>query len=230
MRLRLPGGPVFGYQRGMSLFTILLAGDLATTDRLAAQVAGTRVIAADGGMRHARGLGVVPEIWVGDFDSAPEELLEEWQGVERQPYPRAKNATDGEIAVDAALARGATSLVIAGALGGERTDHAVMHLLLALSLTERGIPTLLTSGHEEARALLADPLAINLPKGALFSILPFSALSGLTILGARYPLDMAEIGSGSSRTLSNVAEGPVTITLQSGCAMVIARPADMTGG
>ncbi|MCD2178435.1 thiamine diphosphokinase [Rhizobium sp. C1] len=214
----------------MSLFTILLAGDLAITDRLAAQVAGTRVIAADGGMRHARALGLTPELWVGDFDSAPDALLDQWQGIERQPYPRAKNATDGEIAVDTAIARGATSLVIAGALGGERTDHAVMHLLLALSLTERGIPTLLTTGEEEAQAHLGGQMQIDLPKGALFSILPFSALSGLTIEGARYPLDRAEIDSGSSRTVSNVAEGPVTITLQSGRAMVIARPADMSGG
>lgn len=214
----------------MSLFTILLAGDLAITDRLAAQVAGSRVIAADGGMRHAGALGLTPELWVGDFDSAPQSLLDGWKGVERQPYPRAKNATDGEIAVDAALARGATSLLVAGALGGERTDHAVMHLLLALSLTERGIPILLTTGEEEARAHLGGALSIDLPKGALFSILPFSALSGLTIEGARYPLDRAEIASGSSRTVSNVAEGPVTITLQSGRAMVIARPADMTGG
>ncbi len=214
----------------MSLFTILLAGDLAITDRLATQVAGTRVIAADGGMRHARALGLTPELWVGDFDSAPDALLDQWQGIERQPYPRAKNATDGEIAVDTAIARGATSLVIAGALGGERTDHAVMHLLLALSLTERGTPTLLTTGEEEAQALLGGTLQIDLPKGALFSILPFSALSGLTIEGARYPLDHAEIDAGSSRTVSNVAEGPVTITLQSGRAMVIARPADMSGG
>ena len=214
----------------MSLFTILLAGDLAITERLTAQVAGTRVIAADGGMRHARALGVTPELWVGDFDSAPDALLAEWQGIERQPYPRAKNATDGEIAVDTAIARGATSLVIAGALGGERTDHAVMHLLLALSLTERGIATLLTTGEEEARALLGGQIRIDLPKGALFSILPFSVLSGLTIEGARYPLDRAEIEAGSSRTVSNVAEGPVTITLQSGRAMVIARPADMSGG
>lgn len=214
----------------MSLFTILLAGDLAITDRLAAQVAGTRVIAADGGMRHAAALGLTPELWVGDFDSAPDTLLDQWQGIERQPYPRAKNATDGEIAVDTAIARGATSLVIAGALGGERTDHAVMHLLLALSLTERGIPTLLTTGEEEAQAILGGTLQFDLPKGALFSILPFSALSGLTIDGARYPLDHAEIDAGSSRTVSNVAEGPVTITLQSGRAMVIARPADMSGG
>lgn len=45
--------------RGMSLFVILLGGDLTVTPRLAAQVAGARAIAADSGIRHAAALGVV---------------------------------------------------------------------------------------------------------------------------------------------------------------------------
>lgn len=213
----------------MTAFTILLAGALSITDRLFRQAAGSRVIAADGGMRHAAPLNVTPELWVGDFDSTPAPLLSLWKGVERQPFPRAKNVTDGEIAVEAAIARGATSLLIAGALGGERTDHAVMHLLQALTLAEGGLPTLLTSGEEEATAVLPGETDMELQPGALFSILPFSPLSGLTIDGARYPLDRAEIPGGSSRTISNVAEGPIRITLKSGRAMVIARPFDLTG-
>lgn len=213
----------------MSTFTILLAGNLAVTNRLRQQIADTRIIAADGGMRHAEALQVEPELWVGDFDSADPDLMIRWAEVKRQPYPRAKNATDGEIAVEAALVRGATSLVIAGALGGERTDHAVMHLLLALSLAEKGIPVLLTSGDEEGLPVLAGKTALDLASGALFSVMPFSALSELTISGARYPLDRAEIAAGSSRTISNVAEGPVTITLKSGRGMLLARPFDMTG-
>ncbi|TIT31323.1 MAG: thiamine diphosphokinase, partial [Mesorhizobium sp.] len=53
----------------MSTFTILLGGDLLRTPRLDRQVEGSRVIAADAGIGHARMLGLVPELWVGDFDS-----------------------------------------------------------------------------------------------------------------------------------------------------------------
>ena len=58
----------------MSRFIILLGGKLVRTPRLDAQMAGARVIAADAGMCHAAMLGVVPELWVGDFDSAPADL------------------------------------------------------------------------------------------------------------------------------------------------------------
>jgi thiamine pyrophosphokinase len=213
----------------MTAFTILLGGELSITDRVFRQTSDTRVIAADSGMRHAASLGVVPELWVGDFDSASPRLVSQWSNVEKQPFPRSKAATDGEIAVEAAIARGATSLVFAGALGGERTDHAVMHLLIALALAERGLPTLLTSGDEEGKALLAGKAELDLPKGALFSILPFSALTGLTIENARYPLEETSVPHGSSLTISNVAEGPVRIHLKSGRAILLARPFDKTG-
>ena len=52
---------------GMSRFVILLSGDLTVTPRLHRQIAGARVIAADSGMKHARTLGIVPELWVGRF-------------------------------------------------------------------------------------------------------------------------------------------------------------------
>ena len=59
----------------MTTFTVLLAGDITPTTRLAAQIAGTRIIAADSGMRHAAALRVVPELWLGDFDLAVDPLL-----------------------------------------------------------------------------------------------------------------------------------------------------------
>lgn len=49
----------------MSTFVILLGGDLVVTERLKRQIAGARVLAADGGIRHAEALGVEPELWLG---------------------------------------------------------------------------------------------------------------------------------------------------------------------
>ena len=210
-------------------FVVLLGGALQPTSRLAADVAGARVVAADGGMRHARTLGLTPEIWVGDFDSTPPELLDAWPDVERQPYPTAKNETDGAIAVSVATERGAKSIVLAGALGGERSDHALMHLLHAVSLEEQGFAIKLTSGEEEAWPLLPGSREIDLPKGSLFSVLGLTPLAGLDIGNVRYPLTNFSLPFGASRTISNVAEGTIRLSLASGRAILIARPYDLSG-
>ncbi|WP_190233734.1 thiamine diphosphokinase [Rhizobium sp. R339] len=212
-----------------STFTILLGGELSLTERLRHVVAGSRFIAADGGMRHAAALGVTPELWVGDFDSTPPDLDDAFPHVPKQPYPTAKAATDGEIAVSEAIARGARRLVLVGALGGERSDHALQHLLSAVSLAEEGFDVLLTSGREEAVPLLAGTIELDLPKGSLFSVPGFSELKGLSIENARYPLTDFHLPFGSSRTISNVAEGKVRFTLGSGRAIVLARPYDLSG-
>lgn len=210
-------------------FVVLLGGALQPTPRLAADVAGARVVAADGGMRHAKALGLTPEIWVGDFDSTPPELLAAWPDIERQPYPAAKNETDGAIAVSVATERGAKNIVLAGALGGERSDHALMHVLHAVALEEQGFAIKLTSGEEEAWPLLPGSREIDLPKGSLFSVLGLSPLAGLDIGNVRYPLTNFSLPFGASRTISNVAEGTIRLSLASGRAILIARPYDHSG-
>jgi thiamine pyrophosphokinase len=213
----------------MSTFIILLGGNLAVNDRLLAHLPGARIIAADGGMRHAETLGVTPELWVGDFDSTPKVLLDQWPDVIRQSYPAAKALTDGEIAIEAALERGATSLILMGALGGERSDHAVAHMVMAVAMTLLGHSVMLTSGDEEVWPLIPGSLSLTLPKGALFSVLGFTELRELTISNARYSLSNFDLVFGSSRTISNVAEGTVHFSLTSGQAIVLARPYDFTG-
>jgi len=213
-----------------STFTILLGGHLLATERLGSLIAGSRVIAADSGMRHASTLNLKPELWVGDFDSTDKALSESFRHVERHAYPATKAATDGEIAVAEALARGAERLILVGSLGGERSDHALQHTLHSLSLAEAGLEVMLTSGEEEAYPLISgDQMELELPKGSLFSVLGFSDLEGLTIANARYPLTDFSLTFGSSRTLSNVAEGPISISLGQGRALLMARPYDLTG-
>ncbi|PST18199.1 thiamine diphosphokinase [Rhizobium sp. JAB6] len=210
-------------------FTILLGGELRLTERLRAATSGSRFIAADGGMRHALALGVEPELWVGDFDSTPADLQGAFPNVPKQPYPAAKAATDGEIAVSEAIDRGAVQLILAGAMGGERSDHAIQHLLYGIQLAEKGFDVLLTSGDEEAVPLPSGNLTLTLPSGSLFSVLGFSDLTGLSIENARYPLRDFHLPFGASRTISNVAEGDVRFSLGRGRAVVLARPYDLSG-
>ena len=208
----------------MSRFVILLGGDLVPTPRVNRALDGARVIAADGGMRHAAALGVAPELWTGDFDSVSAELLAAWPDTAREIFPAGKDKTDGELAVDAALARGATSLVLAGAFGGARADHAYLHLALAVKLFEQGVPVSLTDGAQEGHPL---PLALarfDFAPGTLFSVIGFSELVGLAVRGARWPLNRIMMPFGSSLTISNEVTGELEIELGQGRAMLIAHP------
>lgn len=208
----------------MSRFFILLGGELVRTPRLDAQLAGSRVIAADSGIRHAAMLDVTPELWVGDFDSTSPVMLEDYARIPREVFPPDKDSTDGEIAVAAALGQGATSLVLAGAFGGARADHAYLHLALGLRLAEGGTSVVLTSGSQEGHPLLPGSASFDYADGTAFSIIGFSELSGLSEIGAKWPLDKVDVPFGSSLTLSNEVRGGLRVTLGSGRAMLLAHP------
>lgn len=208
----------------MSRFTIFLGGDLLRTPRLDRQIAGSRVIAADSGIRHATTLGVMPELWLGDFDSAPAEVDPAFASLPRQVFPADKDKTDGELAIAAALRLGATSLVLAGAFGGPRADHAFLHLAQALSLAEQGIEVILSSGRQEGIPLLPGTADFDYADGTLFSVLAFSQLSGLSEAGAKWPLHSVEVPFGSSLTMSNEVRGALRISLGSGRALLLAHP------
>ena len=206
----------------MSRFTILLAGRMMPTSDLLEAVAGTRVIAADDGIRHARALDCRPELWVGDFDSRP-EAPDGMESVPRKTFPVDKDRTDGELAIDEAIARGADDLLLVGALGGPRSDHAFANLVLALRYASQGLAVALFDGHERGWPLGPVPRRFALTAGTQFSILKFGALQGLTIEGAKWPLDHVVVPAHSILTQSNEALGPVTIAVETGEAILLAQ-------
>lgn len=207
----------------MTRFTILLDGALTPTDRLRRQVAGSRVIAADGGMRHAATLGLDVELWVGDFDSTDSDLAARHGHVERHIHPAAKGKTDGEIAIDEAVKRGARELMLVGGLGGQ-SDHALAHIMLALGLARDGLSVLVTSGDEEVLPLLPGVTTLDLPPSTRVSIVAFADLTDLTLTGMEWPLTNKFVEQGSSLTLSNIVTGPATVALGGGYGAILAYP------
>jgi thiamine pyrophosphokinase len=207
----------------MSLFAILLNGPITATRRLRGQVRGGRTIAADGGIAHATALGLDVELWVGDFDSTTSELEDQYKSVPRERFPAAKDKTDGDLASQAAIARGASALIFVGGLGGQ-SDHAFAHLTLAIRLAAAGTFTMLSTGEEEAYPLLPGIRQLDLPAGSRLSILALSDLEGLTLSGTRWPLEDASVRLGDTVTMSNVVAGPAAIRLSSGYGIAIAYP------
>jgi thiamine pyrophosphokinase len=207
----------------MARFVILLGGNIDVTVRLRRQTAGGRVIAADGGMRHALLLDLDVELWVGDFDSTLPEIAERYFHIPKVKHPAEKDATDGEIAVAHALERGANEFIMVGSLGGQ-ADHVLGHFGLALRLAAKEHRVLMTSGDEEAYPFVAGKHAIDLPPGSRLSLIPFADLTALDLTGVKWPLKQRDVTLGSSLTLSNVATGPVEISLEQGYGIAVAYP------
>lgn len=206
----------------MSQFVILLGGELNVTARLKRQVGHSRVLAADSGMKHAAELGLRAEAWLGDFDSSDDELAERYTDVPRIEFPSDKAKTDGELTIDEAIARGATSVLLVGALGGERSDHLVQLMMQMIMLAERGIPCIASSGDEEARPLMPGEATFDFPTGTVFSIVGLRDLAGLSIRGVKWPLTDENVDYGSSLTMSNVVTDTLHISLKFGQAVLFA--------
>ena len=182
---------------------ILADGDAPTRSALDAAWPGwdrgiDLVIAADGGARHAVGLGVTIDLWVGDGDSIGAEALEalEAAGVPIERSRPDKDESDTELAIAAALHHGADAVVIVGALGGRRIDHELANIaLLAMPGLADRAATILDAGTRISliRAPGPDGRAVERllrgRPGDLVSLLPVGAgVEGVTTRGLAYAL------------------------------------------
>lgn len=187
------------------------------------------VVAADGGALKAELLGLRPDVVVGDLDSLSPADVERLSraGAEIVRHPEAKDESDTELALLEAVRRGAGQLVVLGALGGSRIDHALANLLLlglpqlaGLQVTllhDTSVVRLLSSAGPAASLVLAGR------PGELISLLPLSeVVEGVRTTGLLYPLAGEPLAQGPSRGLSNVLQSErATVEISAGRLVVI---------
>lgn len=188
--------------------------------------AADHVIAADGGASSLDRMGRVPDRLVGDLDSTDAALVERLRagGVAIERHPADKEASDTELALEAAVASGATELVLLGALGGQRLDHELANLLLLADSAFASVDLRLIRGTTTARVLHGDSvLALEGTPGAIVSLLPLARDAvGVTTDGLRWPLAGATLRAGRSRGLSNeVVATPASVRLREGTLLVV---------
>jgi thiamine pyrophosphokinase len=215
---------------------ILADGDAPSRVRLDAAWPGWAdgidlVVAADGGARHAENLQLRIDVWVGDGDSVDEALLArlEAAGVEIRRVPVDKDETDAELGLRTALAAGSQRVVILGALGGRRLDHALANVALLEQPALATVDAVLFDAQATRVSLLAGPGARDLAgtEGDLVSLIPRGATAhGVTTRNLRYPLRGEDLELGRTRGVSNVRTSAVArVSLESGRLLVIETPA-----
>lgn len=173
------------------------------------------VICADGGYRLAQQSGIKPDLVVGDLDSLQDEQIE--KGVEIRRYPREKNLSDFELAMQAAVDMAPEKVYVYGALGG-RIDHELTNILLLASTRYHAI--FIEEGVEIHG--IHERLVLRNRKGFLCSLLALGGPCHVTDMrGFQYTLH-DELLQPSSRGLSNtITEDEATISLKSGSLIVV---------
>ena len=149
------------------------------------------MIYCDCGLRHMDGLGAEPDLIVGDFDSYSNPEFD----TETIVLPCEKDDTDTVFAVKEALRRGFEDFLLIGVVG-ERLDHTLGNVSILLMLDSAGKKGIIIDDYSEME-IVSDrcekPCIID-DSYAYFSLINISGTArGVTIRGAKYPLENAEI-------------------------------------
>jgi thiamine pyrophosphokinase len=183
------------------------------------------VIAADSGLDHARRLGWPVDLVVGDLDSVSADALERarHEGAAIEVSPVAKDVTDLELALAAAVTRRPRRVVVVGGHGG-RVDHFLAN---AAALTADALADVEVEAHTGAATLyvIRDERRLRGELGEIVSLLPVHGPAvGVTTAGLLYPLRDETLVAASGRGVSNQFVQPEAVVSLTGGVLLAVRP------
>lgn len=181
------------------------------------------LIAADGGANLIEKLKLTPNVVIGDMDSIKSKLLKKYKLIN---YPRKKDKTDFELAVDYCLKNKFKEIIIFGILG-DRIDHMIANIFLIAKIqaqnqsASRRINIKIIEGKKEI-FILSKEIVISGKINDEVSIVPVSEkLEGITTDGLYYRLIDNTLLFGSTKGVSNVMNKKIAkITIKKGIALI----------
>lgn len=202
---------------------ILAGGSSPTADVRNALPAAAMCIAADSGIDHARALGRVPDLVVGDFDSVSAEGLA-WAksaGAVVEEHPTSKDKTDLELALSLAVEKQPARIVVA-AIGGGRFDHLLANVQVIAGEQFAAVPIDALVG-TALLSVIHDRRVLHGSVQETVSLLPLHGdAEGVTTEGLGYPLRGERLRSGASRGVSNYfASRDATVTVGRGTLVAV---------
>lgn len=181
------------------------------------------IIACDGGIRHCRAMMIMPNVMVGDFDSANKEDADFFDnlGVLKIEYPVKKDKTDMEIAIDLAIEKNSDEIYIVGGLGS-RFDHSLANVHILLRPVRLGIRACLLDEHNII-TLVEDSIDIVGEKGQTVSLIPLTTkVNGITTENLDYILNNDTMEIGHSLGVSNtMTTDTATVSVCEGILILI---------
>jgi thiamine pyrophosphokinase len=181
------------------------------------------IVCADGGCEYVTKCGLVPDVLIGDLDSIDHETLESIKNTSCIiiRYPREKDYTDTELAVNYALDHGADEIIMLAGTG-DRLDHSLANIFLLIKLVNRSIKACLVNENNTVY-ITNDSITLKGNIGDLVSLIPAGGdVEGIYTEGLQYRLSGHDIKMGEPLGISNVfTSEEVSVRIKSGTLLVI---------
>ena len=178
---------------------IFCNGEIEDYSGLYERCSDSLIICADGGLRHAKMLGITPDVIIGDNDS--------WQDVyegaaETFVYPTRKDYTDTQLCIDCAIEKGCDKIELFGGMGG-RHDHEYSHYCLMAYALSRGVELIMIN---ECNLIFMKDKSFTLKKCGYkyVSFFPFGGdVEGFSVDGLEYTAENMRLECGLVQATSN---------------------------
>ena len=202
---------------------VVVAGGHPSPGAVPELPSGAYVIAADAGVDRGLALGLRIDRAIGDFDSVSAAGLAaaDAAGAIVERHPAAKDATDLELALDAAIALEPARILVVGSAGG-RLDHLLGSILLLAD--DRYLAARVDAYLDGNRiAVIRGSRTLTGTPGDLVTLLPVHGpAAGVSTSGLEYPLHDETLRPGTTRGVSNVfAAAEARITVGDGCLVAV---------
>jgi len=182
-----------------------------------------KIICADGGLRFAKKLGLKPDVLIGDFDSLKKSELSGLNKTKTKilSFPKEKDKTDTQLAVEYAISSGVGEIIMLGSLGG-RIDHLLSNIHLLRLGVKKSITIKILDEFNEIR-IIDKALNFRTRKGETLSLLPLTEkVKGIYTEGLKYPLKNGTMVLGNPYGVSNeTISSKVKIKIRSGLLLLI---------
>ena len=181
------------------------------------------IICADGGTHHALALGVIPNLVIGDMDSIQKEQWHELEkaGVTIELFPRDKNETDLELAINRAVEYEPQQIIIIAALGG-RLDQTIGNIALLTDLQLATFDVRLDDGAEE-KFICRDQVEVHGRSGDIVSLIPWGeSARGVQTQNLKWQLNSETLYPDKTRGISNeMTSDTASVKIESGLLLII---------
>lgn len=183
------------------------------------------IVGVDGGTNTIFRLGLFPHIVIGDLDSISKTTMKiiSEHSVELRRYPKKKDKTDFELAIEFVIKKKYKEILIFGLLG-ERLDHLLANIFFLKKIFKqnKSLNIKIIEGNQEV-FFVDKEIVLKGKTGDIASIIPFdTSIKNIELQGLEYQFKNKLLYFGSTQGVSNVMiKKTAKVSFRNGIGLVI---------